>query len=76
MGACLNGSAGDLDWHCQRAFPQISFCFLSSGLLHSGGGFTWSDVLRMMGCLMLADATTPYIIAMFIKICCCFEFAL
>jgi hypothetical protein len=25
--------------------------------------------LRMMGCLMFADATTPYIIAMFIKIC-------
>jgi len=58
MGACLNG-----EWFVAREpFPQISFASCAPVCCIAVVVFTWSDVLRMMGCLMLADATTPILL--------------
>ena len=71
MGACLNGNA-EIYISIGLLPEKYSTDFLTSCAqvccIAVVVVVTWSDVLCMMGCLMLADATTPYIIAMFIKI--------
>ena len=63
MGACLNGSAEiyiGIGLLPENHSPDLltscaQVCCIAVVVI-------WSDVLRMMGCLMLTDATTPILL--------------
>jgi hypothetical protein len=56
MGACLNGKRRDLHCHSQDLLTSYAeVCCIAVVVI-------WSDVLCMMGCLMLTDATTPILL--------------
>ena len=65
MGSCLNktveiGILSFLARICIRAIPQHVFTSSCAGVCCIAVVVACSDVLCVMGCLMLADATTLY----------------
>src|SRR5271169_4541011 len=68
LGLCLinslrEGVNGCLsEWGVPRHSPRSPFASCAPVCCIAVVVFTWSDVLRMMGCLMLADATTPILL--------------